>query len=53
MMTHSVVYIVLSLLSLVAVHAMSAPMNGPRHEHHETERDADAGEQEGKSTDAF
>ena len=34
-MAHSIVYIILSVLSLVAVHAMSAPVNQPAQENHE------------------
>ena len=38
MMTHSIVYIILSVRSLVAVHAMSEPLNPSGHEQHEVDK---------------
>jgi hypothetical protein len=50
MMTHSIVYIVLSLLSLVAVHAMSAPMNEPREDQQEVEHSAEEADRQPTDT---
>ncbi len=41
MTIHSMVYIVLSVLSLVAVHAISAPVTKPDREQQDVEPDAD------------
>jgi hypothetical protein len=57
MMTHSIVYIALSLLSLVAVHAMSAPMSDPRNEQrddqHEETCDAEKEKADRESPDTL
>ena len=50
MMTHSIVYIVLSLLSLVAVHAMSEPMNDSRRDRHEAEHNAEEADRQPTDT---
>jgi Na+-transporting methylmalonyl-CoA/oxaloacetate decarboxylase gamma subunit len=50
MMTHSIVYIVLSLLSLVAVHAMSAPVNETRQDQHEAKHDAEEADRQSTDT---